>query len=91
MMIVYEARWLSVLPILVSVGLGYLFSYGVLAAYSDQKQPGEPSGTRESRKPLRPTGKRKLEQSFFEKISKASNPEKVLWIPWKYFCKLHGG
>ena len=27
MMIVYEARWLSVLPILVSVGLGYLFSY----------------------------------------------------------------
>ncbi len=25
MMIVYEARWLSVLPILVSVGLGYLF------------------------------------------------------------------
>ena len=35
MMIVYEARWLSVLPILVSVGLGYLFSYGVLAAYSD--------------------------------------------------------
>ena len=26
-----------------------------------------------------------------EKISKASNPEKVLWIPWKYFCKLHGG
>ena len=33
MMIVYEARCLSVLPILVSVGLGYLFSYGVLAAY----------------------------------------------------------
>ena len=38
MMIVYEARWLSVLPILVSVGLGYLFSYGVLAAYSDLTQ-----------------------------------------------------
>ena len=44
MMIVYEARWLSVLPILVSVGLGYLFSYGVLAAYSDLTQ--EVTGSR---------------------------------------------
>ena len=44
MMIVYEARWLSVLPILVSVGLGYLFSYGVLAAYSDLMQ--EVTGSR---------------------------------------------
>ena len=33
-LIVYEARGLSVLPIIVSVGLGYLFSYGVLTAYS---------------------------------------------------------
>ncbi len=47
MMIVYEARWLSVLPILVSVGLGYLFSYGVLAAYSDltQEVTGEPDNS----------------------------------------------
>ena len=44
MMIVYEARWLSVLPIMVSVGLGYLFSYGVLAAYSDLTQ--EVTGSR---------------------------------------------
>lgn len=32
--IIYEACLLSVIPIMLSVGLGYLFSYGVLSAYS---------------------------------------------------------
>lgn len=32
--IIYEARGLSVIPLILSVGLGYLFSYGVLTAYS---------------------------------------------------------
>ena len=33
-MVFYEARQLAFLPILLSVGLGYLFSYGVLSGYS---------------------------------------------------------
>ncbi|RGE65298.1 ABC transporter permease [Anaerotruncus colihominis] len=34
LLIIYEARWLSILPICISAILGYIFSYGVLAAYS---------------------------------------------------------
>lgn len=34
-MVFYEARQLAFLPILLSVGLGYLFSYGVLTGYSE--------------------------------------------------------
>lgn len=30
----YEARWLSFFPIVISIGLGHLLSYGVLTAYS---------------------------------------------------------
>jgi len=34
LLILYEARWLSIFPILISAVLGYVFSYGVLAVYS---------------------------------------------------------
>ncbi len=34
LLILYEARWLSIVPILISAVLGYVFSYGVLAVYS---------------------------------------------------------
>ncbi|MDO5415594.1 MAG: ABC transporter permease [Lachnospiraceae bacterium] len=36
LLILCEARRLAVLPIFLSVGLGYLFSYGVLNAYSER-------------------------------------------------------
>lgn len=34
LLILYEARWLSIFPILISAVLGYVFSYGVLTVYS---------------------------------------------------------
>ena len=76
LLIVYEARWLSIFPILISAVLGYVFSYGVLTVYSSLTSEVTGSSLTISFSPLATLAAMLL--SFLTVLLAASGPAKQM-------------